>query len=364
LRRTVAVLAAPLLGLVTLALPAAAETTRTLQLKLSGDSAQPFAVENLVGSMKLASGPGDEVVAVATIHAESPELAKLVRFEQVPGKKGVPTLRVRYPLDRYRTYRYGQSKTGGEGFLEWLTGGTDKVEYDGARVSISGGSGVVLYADVVVQVPKRTIDGFFRNVAGPISGEGLNGKATLDTGSGDVSVRDSRGEVVADTGSGNVKADGIKGSFSCDTGSGTCDVAGFDGETLVCDTGSGKVTIASATAHRIAVDTGSGDVRVTEADTEEFTADTGSGDIRLEATGSRLTKLKADTGSGDVTLRLAADAGFEVRANMSSGDLVSRFADAQSIVRGREVVGYRRGDARTRIAVDTGSGDVVIEPLR
>lgn len=28
----------------------------------------------------------------------------------------------------------------------------------------------------------------------------------------------------------------------------------------------------------------------------------------------------------------------------------------------REVVGYRRGDGRTRIDVDAGSGDLVIEP--
>ena len=38
------------------------------------------------------------------------------------------------------------------------------------------------------------------------------------------------------------------------------------------------------------------------------------------------------------------------------------FKDAQPIVRHKEVIGYRRGDARTKIDVDTGSGDLTIEP--
>ena len=74
--------------------------------------------------------------------------------------------------------------------------------------------------------------------------------------------------------------------------------------------------------------------------------------------------MSADTGSGDVRLRLPKDASFEVRADMGSGELESRFTDAQAIVNRREVVGYRRGDARIKIDVDTGSGDVTVEPAR
>lgn len=43
---------------------------------------------------------------------------------------------------------------------------------------------------------------------------------------------------------------------------------------------------------------------------------------------------------------------------------MSRFSDAQPIVHGKQVVGYRRGDGKIRIDVETGSGDVVIEPGR
>ena len=49
-------------------------------------------------------------------------------------------------------------------------------------------------------------------------------------------------------------------------------------------------------------------------------------------------------------------------ADQGSGDLIMGFKDAQAIVRHKEVVGYRRGDARIRIDVDTGSGDLTIQP--
>jgi DUF4097 and DUF4098 domain-containing protein YvlB len=72
----------------------------------------------------------------------------------------------------------------------------------------------------------------------------------------------------------------------------------------------------------------------------------------------------ADTGSGDVRLRLPRDASFEVRVDLGGGELKSRFDDSQPILEPREVVGYRRGDARIKIRVETGSGDVVVEPVR
>ena len=100
-----------------------------------------------------------------------------------------------------------------------------------------------------------------------------------------------------------------------------------------------------------------------EADTEEFDANTGSGNVQLDAQGARLTRVSADTGSGNVLLRLPADASFEAYADQGSGDLTSRFADAQPILKKKELVGYRRGDGRIKIRVDTGSGDLTIEPL-
>jgi hypothetical protein len=341
---------------------AVAETTRTVRAELSADALGHFAVENLAGTMRVVPAAGRTVVAVATVHAESDELAGSVTIQQVAGKMGVPTLRVRYPLDRESTLRYPR-RGEGSGFLGSLFGGdSSNAEYDGHKVKVSERSGVLLYADVEVQVPRHLDNAVFRNLVGFLEGKGLEGKILFDSGSGDITLASVKGEIKTDTGSGDVTATDASGSFSCDTGSGDCDLTGFSGDTVHCDVGSGDVTIRNASALHMDIDTGSGNVHVTGGDLEEFLADTGSGNVQLDNHGTRLTRIKADTGSGDVVLRLAPDASFEAYADQGSGDLTVRYKDAQPIVRRKEVVGYRRGDSRTKIDVDTGSGDLTIEP--
>jgi len=117
-------------------------------------------------------------------------------------------------------------------------------------------------------------------------------------------------------------------------------------------------------AERLHADTGSGHVRAERADVEEFTGDTGSGGIEAELLGTRLRRVKADTGSGDVTLWLPADASFDAAADQGSGELTCAFADAQAVKSDRKTVGYRRGDGRARISIDTGSGDARIKLLK
>jgi hypothetical protein len=326
-----------------------ADTTRTLRIELAPGARGAFAVENLAGVMRITAGSGDGVVAVATIHAEDADAAGAVQLVQVEGENGAPTLRVRYPLERYGTIRYPGERPGKSSgsFLSGLFGGSSTTtKYDDRKVKIGESSGTLLYADVEVQVPRRAIEATFRNLVGTIDAAGIQGKIKFDTSSGDV------------------KASDLHGSFTCDTGSGDCTLIGFEGDTIDCDVGSGDVILKSTRALRISADTGSGDVRVEEADAEELVVDTGSGDVQLQAMGSRLQRVKADTGSGDVRLRLDPDASFEARADQGSGDLVNRFRDAEPIVKNKVVVGYRRGDGRIRIDVDTGSGDFVLEPGR
>jgi hypothetical protein len=358
MRRSLALV--PVLGL-TVAGLAAAETTRTLRVQLAGDPSRPFAVENLAGSMRITATDEPSVTAIATLHADSDELANSVRFEQVVNDKGVPTLRVRYPVSRHQVYRYPGSGSGG--FWDAFFGG-NRIRYDGAQVSVNGSRGVLLYADIEVRVPRKAIEAVFKNQVGALSAHGLEGRIRLDSGSGGITAERMKGDLVADTGSGNITASDIEGSFSCDTGSGNCTVSRFTGEALKCDTGSGSVKVEGASARRIAADTGSGTVRALAIDAEEFVADTGSGSIVLETTGARARQIKADTGSVSVKVRLPSDTGFELRADTGSGDIVSHFSDAQAILHRTEVVGYRRGDARVRITADTGSGDVVVEPVR
>jgi DUF4097 and DUF4098 domain-containing protein YvlB len=404
----------------------AAETTRTLKAELPPGAEEEFAVENLAGSMRVRPGGGPGVTATATIHAQDETLAGEVRFEKVKGPDGEPVLRVIYPIGWNTTFRYPHGSAGDEARsgLGALFSFADRIDYGGRRVRVSSSSGVLLYADVEVELPARPVQGRFRNVVGPLRGEKVHGKLLFDSNSGDVTLTGLRGEITADTGSGNVRMTDIDGSvvcdtgsgdciissvrgervscdtgsgnvtltsvrtrasvvldtgsgdvkaadveaagdeatISCDTGSGDCDLSDVHGGRIVCDTGSGNVTLRRVAAASVSADTGSGDVAMSGVDAGEIRADTGSGEVRIEAAGGRLARVFADTGSGGVVLRLGPDASFEMRADTGSGDIVSHYVDAQPILDGRELVGYRRGDGRIRISVGTGSGDLVIEP--
>lgn len=360
MRRRSILLSVLIVGLLATAPLFAAETTRTLRVELSDPSA-PFAVENLAGRMTVVAGSGRSVVAIATVHAESAELADSVTFEEVEGKNGRPTLRVRYPLDEYGRIKYAETGHG-NGFLGMFGGNSNtSTRYDGYKVKVSSSSGVEVWADVEVQVPSSGIEATFKNVVGRLTAGDIDGTLSFDTGSGDIDLERISGIISADTGSGDVHANDCRGSIDCDTGSGDCEIRDFDGDRIEGDVGSGEIIIRSGTALEIDVDTGSGDIIVEGVEVEKFTADTGSGDILLETDSPRLTRIDADTGSGDVTLRLGASASFVAHADQGSGDIVCRYSDADAIVQRREVVGYRRGAEQIRIDVDTGSGDLVIE---
>lgn len=328
----------------------AADVTKTA--RLTQDASRPFAIENLAGTMRVSPGAGTIAEVVATLHAESAAVLDGMRFEATTDEKGHPSLRVRYPAGESRI-RYPREGNG-----------SSEIKYDGHRVRVSGNSGVVAWADLEVRLPKSAIEVWLKNGVGALSASGVSGTLKFDTASGDITLSDVEGDILADTGSGDVKASSLRGSFKCDTGSGDCEVTGFRGDELSLDTGSGSLHAQDIEARRLSADTGSGDVKLMKAEAEEIKADTGSGNVEVEALGTRLTRLKADTGSGNVHLRLSKDASFEARADMGSGDIRNGFADAEPILKRREVVGYRRGDGRIKIDVDTGSGDVVLEPAR
>ena len=340
-----------------------AEVTRTVKADLTAPGSGAWFVENLAGTMKVVPGTGSGVVAVATVHAESDAIAALISIEQVDGGKTGPGLRVKYPVDTHTMYRYPRGSDGKtSAWLSWMGAGKSNLKYDGTHVTVSGNDGVLLYVDVEVQVPARTASGALKNHVGNISAKGVEGGFSFESGSGDIALDKVAGMIGVETGSGDVDARDGGGVLSVETGSGDVTVERFSGESIACEVGSGDVTLRSGTARHLTIEAGSGDIEAVAMDVEEFTSETGSGDVLLEDAGARLAKVVAEAGSGDVTLRLGANASFQVNADQGSGDLVNGFSDAQAIVRGREVIGYKRGDARIRIDVTTGSGDVTVEP--
>ena len=353
---------------------ALAEVTRTVRAEIPIDGR--FAIENLAGRMRVSPGSGSTVVAVATVHAEDDALAETLTFKQVTNKDGVPTWRMSYPLDKHTTYMYpkrGDDKGSSEQdahswFHDWVNGwfggsSNTTTEFAGRRVKVSTGSGVLLYADIDIQVPSgKSVEGTFRNIVGGLQGEGVSGTLFFDVASGNIALQNLSGKISADSGSGDIRAQSIDGSYSCDTGSGDCYAEKIKGDSVTMDTGSGDIKGHQITATSIKVDTGSGNITLEQTDAESIDADTGSGDVEVGADAPRLESVSVDTGSGDVTVLIPSDAGFEARADQGSGDLATGFKDAQPIVQDRTVVGYRRGDGKIRIKVETGSGDFRLNP--
>jgi hypothetical protein len=339
----------------------AAEATRSVTAELHRDGKAPFGVENLVGEMRLVTGPGPGISVTAAVHGETDALVGQVRIEQVD-VKGVPTLRVVYPQVPDSRYRYPGAERHHEGFLESFLGSSTQTDYAGARVRVSGTRGTLLYADVTVQVPAEA-DASFKNVVGTLSAQGLQGHLRFESAAGNVYLEQVSGEADAETGSGEIHSKRGSGTLRCHSGSGSCDVESFSGDSLVLDTGSGGARVATARVAHLVADTGSGDVTLRGIDAQDVRADAGSGDVAMETEGRRLRSVKADVGSGNITMRLDPASGFHLRASAGSGDVRCLFEDAKAIKEDRKVVGYDRGDESLNIAVDAGSGDVTVAPL-
>src|SRR5262245_121435 len=110
-----------------LAAPAAgrSETVRTIKTELSGADASRFAVENLLGTMHVSAGTGSSVEIVATVTAETAELADAVRLERIDGA-GPATVRVRYPYDKVSTFKY-REPTNEDVYIGWSS--SDSYDY-------------------------------------------------------------------------------------------------------------------------------------------------------------------------------------------------------------------------------------------
>lgn len=355
--------------------------TRSFTDSFPADS--PVRLANLAGSVEIVAGGGSEVVVETTVHAagrdgaQTERLLSSLQWEESRDVMGKPGWALSYPVQDYDEYHYpGDGEDRG-----WSWGGRTATKFQGEKVYIHGRkkNRPTLYADLKITVPGGSTFAL-RNVMGEIRGGDLSahldldtgsgsvrlgsvdGDLTIDTGSGAVEVGDVRGDVSIDTGSGHVSLAGLTGNGTIDTGSGHIEIGRVDADRLDLDTGSGSIRVADGRADSVLADTGSGSIGLSGVDVVSLDADTGSGSITLTGSLARAERIDADTGSGDVTIRGDADASFDLSASLGSGRVEVGYADAELKRSGRKVVGARRGDGRTRITVDTGSGSCTISP--
>jgi len=371
----------------------AAEQTRALHQAFPAGAAE-VRLTNLAGRLEIVPGQGREVVVDATIHgdadstAETQRILAQMKWVKSHDKKGREEWALSYPVEKYRSYSYPRDheKEGDSelpAFLSFLNNWSQTMTtYRGERVRIytqKRSSAPVLYADLRIILPAGS-NVAVRNAVGAVNGGDLDGTLSVDTGSGKVQIASHSGQLTVDTGSGNVVLGSAKGETRIDTGSGDVIVRKLVGNGTV-NTGSGNVTVSQVSAGKLAIETGSGDVTVQDgvaarliADTgsggvkvlsveiEDLAAETGSGDVTVHSSLAKAKKIKAETGSGDIDIKGGPDASFNVDSDQGSGRLVVNYSDATLRKDGHKVVGAKRGDGRTAIHVETGSGDCTIGP--
>jgi hypothetical protein len=265
-----------------LSVPAAAsDFVKTIRAELTGPELSRFAVENLLGTMRISPGSGDTMTAEATVHAQSQALADAVRLEKIPGTQSGTTLRVRYPYDEVRTFRYQSPDTGYDGFFFGFDSG-NRYDYDGRRVRVSRGHGVRLYVDLEVRVPHGRLHAAFRNLVGLLEAESLQGELRFEVESADLRLAHLDGEISLHGSSGDARARDIRGRWKSDFTSGDCRLEGFEGESLWLRVASGDISARDVKARRVEITSSSCDVRFLDSDVEDFAAEAASGDVELD----------------------------------------------------------------------------------
>jgi hypothetical protein len=369
-----------------------ATQTRAVRQAFPVQGTTELRLANLAGRIELVRAAGAQVVVDATIHAqggsgdETRKLLQDMKWVRAEDRHGNEEWTLSYPVKDFDAFSYpkaGAKQKEESWFLRWLESkATTSTVYRGEKVRIyyeKTASAPILYADLRIALPAGS-HVVVRNIVGDVRGGQLegalkvdtgsgkveiaayDGNLVVDTGSGDVILGSARGETSVDTGSGDVTVRRLVGNGRMDTGSGDVVVEQVSAGRLYVDTGSGDVTVRGGSASRVIADTGSGSVNVVGVELEELEADTGSGDVIIRSSLDQARRISADTGSGDVEIHAGPNASFDIESDQGSGDLEVGYADAKLRRDGKKVVGARRGDGRTVIRVETGSGDCTISP--
>ena len=341
---------------IVLLLAPAVVAERSRSVKATAPSTGRVVIENIAGRIDLEPTSGTEITVKAVVYAEgrndveTEQLLDRMVWNEEGGSWGFT-----YPVDEYSGFAYPEE--GG-----W--GSTTSARFRGSKIKVYGrprSGAPLLYVDMTLGVPSG-VKLKVVNVTGAIGGGRLGGELILDTGRGDVELSEFDGRLDIDTGSGDVDVQQVTGRLRIDTGSGRVRVRNLDVRDLDIDTGSGDVRIEDGRAQRVVVDTGSGEIELLGVDVEEFDGDTGSGDVYLEGNLATSREIRVDTGSGDVTIIGGTAFEFDLRTGIGSGRVQVGYNDAELRRRDREIVGAIRGTGRTRVDVDTGSGDCRLRP--
>jgi DUF4097 and DUF4098 domain-containing protein YvlB len=319
-------------------------------------AADSLILRNVIGQIEVRGHDGDKFEIEVRVQGADATPDR-VQVEVVGGRRS--EVNVNFPIDESRSYVYprlGSGKTSVS--LEtgsWLSQlfGRDKLKVSGS------GSGLEIWADVTVRVPRgKSIE--IEHGVGPLEAGRIEGRLKLSTHSGPIDVDGVTGDTTLYTGSGRITANGIRGKLIVDTGSGRVVLRDVTGDKLSVDTGSGRVELDGVDSRRLVVDTGSGSVKAQAIRADEVSIDTGSGSVTLQLDRMGAGSFEIDTGSGSIELRLPADASAEIRADTGSGGIHLDVPNAMLRHKSRDSALIEVGGGAANVNLDTGSGSIRI----
>ena len=341
--------------------PPAGPTRRSApsEAELTGADASRFAVENLLGTMRISVGTGSAVRSSATVYGETAELADAVRLERIGRAGGAATLRVRYPYDKVSTFRYREPSDRGTTSVR-LVGSSSDYDYDGHRVRVSRGRGKSApRRPRHPRARRRRSTRASRNLAGLRRGRRAEGQDRVPACRAPTCVcAASTARSTLDGSSGDVRARDIKGSWKSDFSSGDSDLDGFEGESLSFQTTSGDLVLRSVSAKRRS----SRPARATCACGRRPRGVLGPSDLGRR--GLRSGGHRLQTRSGSRPRAATCRCGFPPtrRSTSTQTSRAATWTCASPTERrfGHRdtIVGYRRGTGGARIQVRTSSGDL------
>jgi DUF4097 and DUF4098 domain-containing protein YvlB len=306
----------------------------------------------------------------------------------IVGKKGADEISIRaVKFVRAKNYEAAQ---------EWIKDLTFQVESDGEQVSIithypgrTGGQesfwaflrGIRYKASVeyTIEVPSR-FDTEVSSASGDVQVTSLDGGCSVFGSSGDVFLRTIGGAAFVEVSSGDVEVLGVRGNL---------EVRSSSGDAMIRDTGgsislmasSGDMEVYSVSGDAI-VELASGDFVLDGCEGSVVTRTVSGNAVLKDVLGS----VRAVAGSGDVQMSILPVGEKEFIVNTSSGDVNVVFATperygflldvstASGSIEGdldihldkvsRRVLRGVVGTGRSKLTIETASGDIVIQQAR
>ena len=291
--------------------------TRTVRIGATG----ALQISNISGDIVITRGSGSEVTIEALkttrgrTEAEAREALQLLQVEIVERNDRIE-VRARYPQGDERRRRATRSFSGSVAF--------NITAPERVRISVN-------------------------SISGDISVKDIKGDLALETISGDVSIASAGRVSKASTASGDVEIvdTTIEGTMDASTISGT-------------------MQLRNVKARRLDVGSVSGDVVLQDVQCERIDAQSISGNVQLSGPLVRGGRYDLGSHSGDVRVTISGDVGFELDASSFSGNIRTDFdiktsgTEPASRGRSRRSLSGTYGDGSAFLDLTTFSGSVII----